>query len=637
MVTINVQFDKQYPVYAFDTACFYTDEETALDHKLQTLRYELAQQMELGLPPADKAARNAEIKATKEELKRLIDRNVGLTRTVRPEALKPTNLVQVFESNLIRSLQMQPDVINECMVIVRVYYFGVAESIIKNGFWMNGEHYVFFSASAGQIRTKKFVAIQESKLKACMDTLTCGLSVELINAQGGININKYLAYLALCNSATEVWKDFNIDRCIVIDDFETAVPGLVDFIDEKNYSIRRQMMDVPITHTDGCGMILPSVSSKNFMVRAPWIKGLLSPFPFDQFIREANRRDPSVNHALIKDIYGKEHNVLTERIQVIFTKSQFKTAKYFPDFETYQANFKKYGCTAGKTNVEPGVIKRATINYQMLQTLTSMTDEELADICSTTNKALSRISSDRETMLRVLGAGPKTPNKGYFQKCLELYPEMLQDDHCKNVLREMKRGLETEARAGKLMIDGAYQFLIPDLYAACEHWFLGVENPQGLLDGNEVWTRQYPKAEKLDVLRSPHLYKEHAVRPNVFASKPHIRKWFNTNGIYTSTHSHISKVLQFDNDGDKALVVAEPTIIEVAERECADVTPLYYPMAKAAAEQITPDALHAGMVAAWTGGNIGSISNDITKIWNSPSPDEDVVKILCMENNFVID
>lgn len=83
--------------------------------------------------------------------------------------------------------------------------------------------------------------------------------------------------------------------------------------------------------------------------------------------------------------------------------------------------------------------------------------------------------------------------------------------------------------------------------------------------------------------------------------------------------------------------MAEPTIIDVAERECADVTPLYYPMAKAAAEQITPDALHAGMVAAWTGGNIGSISNDITKIWTSPNPDEDVVKILCMENNFVID
>lgn len=324
MININVQFDKQYPVYAFDTACFYTDEETDLDRKLQTLRATLAQRMELGIPPAEKAQLNAEIKQTKEALKKLIDQNVNLVRVVRPEALRPTNLVQVFESTLIRGLNMSPDIVNECMVIIRVYYFGVAESIIKNGFYMNGERYVFFSASAGQIRTKKFVAIQESKLNACMDALTCGLSVDSINAQGGVNINKYLAYLALCNSATEVWKDFNIDRCVVIDDFETSVPGLVDFIDETDYSITRQMMDVPITHTDGCGMILPQLSAKNFMVRAPWIKGLLSPFPFDKFIREANQRDPSRNHAIITDIYGKEHNVLTERIQVILTKSQFK-------------------------------------------------------------------------------------------------------------------------------------------------------------------------------------------------------------------------------------------------------------------------------------------------------------------------
>lgn len=91
------------------------------------------------------------------------------------------------------------------------------------------------------------------------------------------------------------------------------------------------------------------------------------------------------------------------------------------------------------------------------------------------------------------------------------------------------------------------------------------------------------------------------------------------------------------NDGDKALVVAEPTIIQAAERECSDVVPLYYPMAKAGAVQISPEALYKGMVAAWTGGNIGEISNQITKIWNSPNPDTDAVKILCMINNFVID
>ena len=335
---LDIQFDKQYPVYALDTACFYTDEEAEIEEKMNALRIRLSEDRPKNdkkttrrhrverkpLTKEERTAINKELSKLKEELKSLIASNAALTRTVREDKLVENNIVQTFESSLVRELDMSSDETNEQMVIVCVYFFGVAESIIKNGFTMRGHHYVFFSASAGQIRTKKFVAIREDLLERCMPTLTCGLSIADINEQGGVNVNKYLAYLALSNSSTEVWRDFDIDRCIVVDDFETVVRSEVDFIDEKDFSISREMHDVPITHTDGCGMILPQVSDKNFMVRAPWVKGLLSPFPFDKFIRQADERNPAVNHAVIKDIYGQEHDVLKEHIEVIFTASQFK-------------------------------------------------------------------------------------------------------------------------------------------------------------------------------------------------------------------------------------------------------------------------------------------------------------------------
>lgn len=93
-------------------------------------------------------------------------------------------------------------------------------------------------------------------------------------------------------------------------------------------------------------------------------------------------------------------------------------------------------------------------------------------------------------------------------------------------------------------------------------------------------------------------------------------------------------------DGDKALVVKDRTLTTAAKRNMADIVPLAYDLKKAKGGIITPSSLYDGMVRAYTGGNIGVWSNQITKIWNScdiTQDEVDVVKWLCFENNAVID
>lgn len=94
-------------------------------------------------------------------------------------------------------------------------------------------------------------------------------------------------------------------------------------------------------------------------------------------------------------------------------------------------------------------------------------------------------------------------------------------------------------------------------------------------------------------------------------------------------------------DGDTLLVIADKTIVEVAERNMHDIVPLFYDMKKAEPVILTKEQFYKGMTAAWTGGNIGEISNDITKIWNTGDKIEEdellAIKLLCCENNFVID
>lgn len=577
---------------------------------------------------------NSSIKLLKGELLKLLQTHRA-TRELRSEYVVDKNVISVFESMLTRTLGMKTGNLYDDFMVIRTYYFDVIEDMILNGYVYNGERYVCFTASAGQIRTKKTVFIKERVWKENQKTLMCGLTVDSINECGGININKYLAYLALCNSATDPWEEFDITKSIVVDDMETMVRGTVDFIDHRTYTTERKVMDIPITHTDGCGMVLPSCNAKNTMVRLPWVKGLLAVFPFDRFIREADKRDPSVQHGIVKDIYGVEHDVLKEDIQVIFTKSQFKMYKYYSSWEEYIAMYQKYGCTAGKCNEEESFLPDAKLNYQMLQTLTDISEDEIERLANRSVEKIQKVASDRETMLEVFGASSQYKNKNAFQECLSIYPELLSDPYTKEMLRQIKKNLVKEGKSAKLDLSAKYMFLIPDLYAFCQWLFLGDKDPCGLLKDGEVSSFLYRAYKKLDCLRSPHLYREHAVRNNVVNAET--KKWFAPNAIYTSCHDLISKILQFDCDGDKSLVCADPLIIEIAERNMKDIVPLYYEMAKAGAVIVTPEEIFHGLRAAWTGGNIGVISNDITKIWNSEDVDIDAIKILCMENNFCID
>ena len=567
-------------------------------------------------------------------------------RHIREGSLNDNNVISVFDSALSRTIGIKQDELTDALMVIQIYYFDVFKDISFYGFTYNGEKYKYFTSSAGQIRKKKAVFIKESVWNRIEKTIMCGLTIDKINSKGGNNVNKHLAYMALSNSATDEWDEFDIDKSIVIDDFETNVYGTFDFVDETDYSITRKTDYVPIPHTDGAGMVLPSLCTRNFMFRAPWVKGLLGVFDFRKFI-EVNNYSP-----IITDIYGKEHDVIAEDIQIIFTKSQFKMYKYYDSWDEYKDAFKKYHCSAGRCNIEEDRIKNAKINYQMLQTLTNITDDEIDLLTHKSVERISNVCSSKETMMDILGITPYNTNMTPFQKAVKMYPALLSDTYAKDVIREVKNSLLKKYRSGKLEVTGKYTFLLPDYYAACEYWFGHIEEPKGLLDDKEVYCWLFRQYDKLDCLRSPHLYKEHAIRFNV-ASNGYgervyqIREWFTTNAVYTSTHDLISKILQFDVDGDKSLVVADRDFVRIAERNMNGIVPLYYNMRKAEPTELNNKNIYAGLNAAFTGGNIGIYSNNISKIWNDDvfvtGTDEEkqeaieCVKRLCCQNNFVID
>lgn len=633
--------------------------------------------------------------------------------------------IAIFESDLNRCFGCKDMEHSDDIISVVTYYTEIFDSIIHNGFDYKGRHFVFFTAGAGQTRCKKSTFVNEKLLDKNFNRLFCGLTPEIINEQGGMNTNKYLAYTSLCQTNTEIWKNFNIDRAIVVDDIEYNIPDQqvryiytespddkeqmkylqeeiercneqlkeikikkqnrprgfkrpqTEIMEERNIQNRRKAlrediqelkskyhrsevrtMPVTIPFTDGFGISLRKIESS--MIRLPFIKGLIAYCPRRAFVDWCSANSIPIHKVV--DIYGKSYSI--NEIDYIFTKSQFKMWKYYNNvldengniiktgWEVYKENFKKYGCDACRCNVERGVKLNSKTNYQVLQTLTTeMTDDDILSLASYDINCLNGIGRNVQCMLNVLGANEKkNDHMNWLQKSLLLYPEMLKDFYVKTLLKNTKDSMIKNFRSGKFSINGAYVFAIPDTLACLQYWFTDMDKTDlskfGFVKDGNVSCRLFQNQEELDCLRSPHLDHAHCIRKNQVNEQT--KTWTKSNGIYIGMKDIMSKLLMYDNDGDKLLVHNNKTIIKCAKQyqRKHGMIPNYYDMPKASPELISSDSLYNGIVMAYHHGNIGTPSNEITKIWQTLSPDSteeeiqhaiNVIALRCADVNFTID
>lgn len=623
---------------AVATDAFYAPDEQKIHDKLVKL-YSARKREKSGENRKWRVlAINRIIKKRKKELTEKLQQSLkdNITRELNPQAVKDKNIINLFCSELTRTLGIKTYERSDKIIIVNVFFFEILNSIIHNGFNYKGEHYIFYSCGAGMIRTKRFMAVREKDYNEVQRTLMCGLTLDTINAQGGMNENKLLSYKSLMASATDRIENFDIDRCIVVDDFEMPVVTESDFIDYTDYSITRKVSETVIAETDGWGMCCKP-GFKTQIVRGPWIKGLVSYFDFRGWLKEYC----PAGDWTVTDIYGQEWKIIEDDIQYILTKSMFKLYKFYPSWFCYKSNFKSYECHFGSCKIEEDYIPKARINYQMLQSLSDMTDDEISRIVAQTNEEIERIGQDYQTTMRLLGATEYNQNKSPMQEALMIYPELFKDIYNREILKQTKKSLVKQAKGGRLRINGKYLFISPDPVAFSEWLFKGEQRPRGLLANGEVYTNQFRDGDELDCLRSPHLYQEHAVRVN--KRNELTNKWLGgTKCLYVSAHDMISKILQFDCDGDIALVVKDKTLTTVAKRNMQNIVPLSYDLKKARGGLIDADRLYEGVSTAYTGGSIGPISNAISKVKNANGgkmTDEQirVIAWLTMKNNQVID
>lgn len=629
-----------YKLSTFDT---FTDEERVLNEayknasaKEKPLLKQIRDEKTASYEGIRKIARNKLYKYEYDTAKNIIKGS---------EAENTDRQIALFESEMVRCTEKNLD---NFPLIMEIVYMKIANQtlifhqIIEKGLLIDGKKYIFYSATANQMKNGEFVLIMESFYNKNQKKFMCGLTDEAINKKGGCNSGKYLAYkgLPLSSSVMPDGYSMDIEKCLVVPDFETVINEEAECIDidhEKReiVKIERRKEDVIIPQTDGAGMFLPGVLPSSAQIRCGHLKGALFPFDFRKFLMqdeaEGIRPDP-----VIKDAWGDTHDVIKEDIQVIFTASQMKMWKYYDSWEEYKTAFHENDMHIAINKFADTEPKGyAKTSYQFIQTLSSekLTDEKIAELCADTVEYLNKMKSDLDTMIQIAGR-----EDDYISLALEQYKELVYDRFIQDKIESKFKSERNDARGNKLILkDSLYSYICPDLYAFCTWLFCGVKNPKGIVPRSHVYNSFFDDKpyDKVDCLRSPHLYVEHGIRSLVKGETlEKCREWFSGYDTVVSSHDLLCRMLMFDVDGDEILLTPNQTIIECVPD---DIVPLYYIPFEAVKSEINAETVYNAVVSSIENTQIGDISNVMTKNYNNVDTDMEFNKVMCCYNNFSID
>lgn len=586
--------------------------------------------------------KSAAQKAFIEEVERYTDiRSISREKIYEDKEAKEELQIALFENDIVR---LEKEDLSDVPFIDKVVFLEckgktakpILKQIIDRGIDIAGKHFIFYSSSTGQLKDQEITLLDAKFYEDNKNRLLCGLTEEIVNAHGGINMGKFLAYKSL-NLSLSVQTEYavDIDEVLVVKDFETLVTGKVNYLDVDTFNIEETEMEVPVPHMDGAGMFMPGTLPCSCQIRGGWIKGAIFPFDFCKFIEKHSCE------SFILDAWN--HPVSTKdvkRMKVILTQSQLKMWQYYESMDDYREKFKASGAAITINNfAEPVGKEYIRLSYQPIQTLPreTFTEERMEKLCQKSVDYINQAKIDPDVALKIMGIDIEREDIKLdgLQMAIKLYPQLLSDGYVKKKVQEYIKAERKRMQAGKVYVKGINGYICPDLYAFCQWLFCGEENPKGLIPENHVYSKHYNEQEISEVccIRYPHLSDcEHGIRSLIKSEE--CKEWFSGDDIVVSTHDLLTKTLQADVDGDHMFVISDSAFLDCLGEQ---KEPLYYQMGSAPKSQITRTEEYQCLERSFDNENIGNVSNAITKIFNEENPDIKLIRILCAYNNYVID
>lgn len=511
------------------------------------------------------------------------------------------------------------------------------KKIIKDGLYINNFKYVRLMCSAGQARVNTVILIREDYESEVKKRLRCGAKSVKITK------NKYNAYFALSSSSTYLIPKPNV---LLINDCEIEMDKRVDWIskipkEEKNKLSNNERVS-EITTTlgfnlfDGCGAVSVEFAKRiakeleldyipsAFCIRCAYVKGMVFVVDFKQYAKE-------LGIVFQKDLYGVDQKI--EEMDMILTKSQFKLYNAYESMDDYYRLCDENGILWGVTKVTPkqdDTYFRS--NYQFCQAIDLRKDEDVAELCQPTVEWLTGICGDdtNRSILFLLGSLLEKSDIDYnnilnltsdnVAKSLILNKDMIDDEYIKSTIIMSVNKKIRESYLGKLILDGNFSVMIPDMYAFMQHAF--GQEVTGALKEFEHYSHFWNERGKTEVvaMRSPLTWRSE-VNKLTLVKNDITEKWFKylTSGIVYNVWG-CDCMIHADSDFDGDLVASSDNIVFLRCRY--NNLPITYSKLTVDKEYIKEEDLYLADIQSFNS-TIGQITNISTSFYELLSKFED--------------
>ncbi|MFR4987236.1 MAG: hypothetical protein ACLUCH_07570 [Lachnospirales bacterium] len=390
----------------------------------------------------------------------------------------------------------------------------IRQKLYKNGFYLEGKHYVRFKRSSGSSRLGKCLFIRKELYDDMMEYSYMGLDFP---KDKEVDLASLEAYISLTTSSIIDTIKINPSQILVIPDYESEFEDDVIATSIVNGKLETKKDTVKIKNSifDGQSMLDVSVFEENgygdkgmLLLRNRFFKSCCFNTNIQQFFNDRGITN-------IKQLNGFTKSTKIENIKLITTPSSIKYLK-FGSLEEY---FSKLNRTFGvvKYDKPPHFFEGNLVqtHYQLLNTL-EFTKKEMKEFLDETLQYIKLLKNEPDVMryhLKMNLENLKNQDEKYYNlettnnfiyTMLGINDDITRTNMYLRFLSNLVTTIIKDVNNGHILINGNYSTLFGNAMEMLEH---SINNFKGnsILNIDEVISKRFEKNIDLLGIRSPHI------------------------------------------------------------------------------------------------------------------------------------